>query len=104
MSIDAMLMGDLAGGAGDDIFNFNAGGSVTGAITDGAGDDTFNVSTALTKDLAATTGNDTFNLRAVLTGSITGGADDDSFILFDAGDLSWITATEQPAPPTWQSF
>ena len=59
-NISRAYTGSLDGGAGDDIFNLNTGGSVSGGITGGAGADTFD-----------------FN-GGVVTGAVVGGGDDDA--------------------------
>ncbi len=77
------LTGNIEGGAGDNIYNLNFGGSVLGSIgiTGGAGDEIFNINGRYILDLFGLGGADTFNVNRALTGNIEGGAGDNTYNL-----------------------
>ena len=83
-NVNVNLAGNIEGGAGNNIYNLNNGGSVMG-ITAGAGDEIFNINGFFTADLNGQGGADTFNVNEFLLGNIEGGAGDDTFILGDSG-------------------
>jgi len=72
--------GNLQGGGGNDIFNFNAG-AVSGNIDGGAGNDIFGFNGGgINGDLFGVGGNDVFNFNSgTLSGVIAGGAGNDTF-------------------------
>ena len=82
-NVNARLRGNIEGGAGDNIYNLNSGGSVTGitGITGGAGDEIFNINASYTLDLFGLGGADTFNVNGILRGNIEGGAGDNIYNL-----------------------
>ena len=82
-TVNGTHRGNLSGGAGDDTFSLDAGGSVSGTINGGADSDVFNIGSIVTGSLSGGNGADTFNMNAggMVTGIVDGGAGTDIFIL-----------------------
>ena len=72
-NVSRAYTGSLDGGAGDDVFNLNTGGSVSGGITGGAGDDVFD-----------------FN-GGTVSGTVSGGADDDTLDFAGTSDALTVS-------------